>query len=57
MTKREFLKALWSSLSQLPKEDVERTIDYYNEMIDERMENGMTEEEAVADVGSVEDAA
>jgi len=57
MTKREFLKALWSNLSQLPKEDVERTIDYYNEMIDERIENGMTEEEAVADVGPVEDAA
>ena len=50
MTKQEFLRALWNKLSALPSEDVGRALDYFSEMIDDRMENGLTEEEAVAAV-------
>jgi uncharacterized membrane protein len=57
MNKQEFLTALWKQLSEVPSEDVEESLDYYSEMIEDRMESGMTEEEAVAAVGSVEDAA
>ncbi len=51
MTRLEFIYALREELKGMPLEDVERHVDYYSEMIDDRMEEGMTEEEAVADVG------
>ncbi len=57
MNKQEFLKALWMRLSDLPREDLEKSLDYYNEMIDDRIESGLSEEAAVLAVGSVEDAA
>lgn len=57
MMKSEFLSALESRLSGLPKEDVQKSIDYYSEIIDDRMEEGITEEEAVEAVGSVEEIA
>lgn len=57
MTKQEFLKALWTKLSELPKDDVEQSLDYYAEMIEDRIEGGLSEEEAVAAVGTVDEAA
>ena len=57
MKKQEFLTALWKQLSDLPNDDVERSLDYYSEMIDDRVEAGMSEEDAVAEIGSVEDVA
>ena len=57
MNKQEFLKTLWNRLSELPNEDVERSLDYYAEMIDDRVESGMTEDEAVEAIGGVEEAA
>lgn len=55
MNKTEFLTALRSQLSGLPGEDVQRTLDFYSEMIDDYMEDGMSEAEAVAAVGPVRD--
>ncbi len=55
MNKAEFLSALQNRLSGLPREELERTVTYYDEMIDDHMEEGMTEAEAVASLGSVED--
>lgn len=57
MNKETFLLALYDALRGLPVEDKERSIIYYREMIDERVEDGMSEEEAVAALGSVEDIA
>ena len=37
MTKSEFLSALENRLSGLPKDDVQKSIDYYSEIIDDRM--------------------
>lgn len=54
MTKREFLSALGKGLSGLPQNDIEERISFYSEMIDDRMEEGLAEEEAVAQVGSVD---
>lgn len=54
MTKYEFTRALREALAGLPPEDVERSIEFYGEMIDDRMEEGLPEEEAVAAVGRVE---
>ncbi len=55
MSKQEFLVQLRKGLSGLPKEDVEERLAFYCEMIDDRMEEGITEEEAVAAVGSAQE--
>ena len=52
MTKQEFLTNLQSSISVLPKEDVVKYIEYYSEMIDDRIEEGVLEEDAVNAIGS-----
>lgn len=57
MTKKEFLKQLRRGLSGLSKEDREEKLAFYSEMIDDRMEEGLTEEEAVAEMDCVEDIA
>lgn len=55
MTKLEFLSALRGRLANLSAEDLERSIEYYSESIDDRMEDGLTEEEAVEAMGSVDE--
>jgi uncharacterized membrane protein len=54
MTKREFLVHMKRSLSHLPRKERKERLAFYGEMIDDRMEEGLTEEEAVAAVGSPE---
>ena len=54
MTKQEFLASLREGLRGLPPADIEERIAFYDEMIDDRMEEGLTEEEALAELGSVE---
>lgn len=55
MTKREFLTRLETGLKGLPQEDISERLAFYAEMIDDRMEEGLSEEEAVAEIGSVEE--
>ena len=55
MNKQEFLARLRSGLTGLPQEDIEERIGFYSESIDDRMEEGLSEEEAVAQVGTVEE--
>lgn len=55
MKKQEFLDRLCKSLDGLPREDVKRTVEYYSEMIDDRVEEGIPEESAVEQMGSIED--
>lgn len=57
MDKYEFLTELCARLWALPEEDAKRSVDYYAEMIDDRMEDGLSEEEAVAAIGNVDDIA
>ena len=51
MTKLDFLLELNTKLSGLPEEDIEKSLQYYSEMIADRMEDGLSEAEAVAAVG------
>ena len=55
MTKAEFLAELRAALAGLPEADIEKSLDFYSEMIDDRVEDGLSEEEAVAALGSIED--
>lgn len=57
MTKLNFLLELHEKLKKLPQADVEERLTFYAEMIEDRMEEGLSEEEAVAAVGSVEEIA
>lgn len=55
MLKSEFLKQLENRLVGIPKEDLNRTIDYYNEIISDKQEDGMSEEEAIDSLGSIDE--
>ena len=57
MTKREFLEKLRQAMSGLPKDDVEERLNFYSEMIDDRIEEGLSEEDAVSKIGSPESVA
>ena len=52
MNKEEYLDAIRGRISAMPADDINRFMDYYSEMIDDRMEDGLSEDEAVADMGS-----
>ena len=54
MDKLDFLMALEDALSQLPEEDRQASIEYYSEIIADRMEEGLSETDAVASLGTVE---
>ena len=55
MRKQEFLDKLKASLWTMPEADKQRSMDYYAEMIDDRMEDGLSEEEAVAAIGDLDE--
>ncbi len=57
MRKDEFLGLLRKELSGLPDEDIQKSLEYYGEMISDRMEDGIDEEAAVEAVGKPSDAA
>ncbi len=57
MTKQQFLQRLSDALCDLPQKDVRDSLDYYAEMIDDRVEAGMTEEAAIAELATPERAA
>ena len=55
MKKQDFLDKLKASLWSMPEADKQRSVDYYAEMIDDRMEDGLSEEEAVAAIGDLDE--
>ena len=55
MKKKEFLKLLEQNLGGLPKEEIDNYVEFYSEAISDRMEDGKTEEEAIRDLGGIEE--
>lgn len=55
MTKNEFLTNLRNELNSIKADDIDKTISYYSEMIDDRIDAGMSEDDAVNKMGSIED--
>lgn len=47
MTKCEFLKKLDSLLSHIPTKERQKALDFYEELIDDHIESGLSEEDAV----------
>lgn len=54
MNKQEFLARLRQGLEGFPRAEVEERIEFYSEMIDDRIEEGKSEELAVAEMGPVD---
>ena len=57
MTRDEFLNRLGELLACLPADQVKETQEFYAEVIADRMEDGMTEAEAVAAMGTLGEVA
>ena len=57
MTKLEFLLALQKELEAVPREDMQQRLTFYSEMIEDRVEEGLSEEEAITQIGTVEEVA
>ncbi len=57
MTKQQFILTLGNKLSGLPKKEVEERLNFYIEIIEDRIEDGVSEEEAVSAVGTVDEIA
>ncbi|MBO4411281.1 MAG: DUF1700 domain-containing protein [Lachnospiraceae bacterium] len=55
MNRETFLLELKEGLAGLPSKDVEERLEFYGEMIDDRREEGLTEETAVAEIGPVDE--
>ena len=57
MNKQEFITKLTLALCELPQEkhEIEERVAFYVEMIEDRTDAGLSEEEAVAEIGSIED--
>lgn len=51
--KREFLALLKNALLGLPEQEIRESLNFYNEMISDGIEEGLSEEEAVGRIGSV----
>ena len=54
MRKNEFLNEIRGALRGYPRNEVENSIEFYSEMIEDRVENGMSEEQAVASLGNID---
>ena len=55
MTKQEFLAQLQSGLLGLTESDAQERLTFYSEMIDDRMEEGLSEQDAVAQIGEIDE--
>ncbi len=53
MNKQDFLTQLGKALCGLPQGEIAEHLTFYSEMIDDRMEEGLSEAEAVSAMGSV----
>jgi len=57
MTKKEFAFSLEERLKGIPKKEFDERLSFYLEIIDDKMEDGKTEEEAINELGNINDIA
>ncbi len=55
MSRDAFIGELRHRMAGLPQQTVERTVEYYSELIADSVEDGLSEEEAVARLGSLDE--
>lgn len=54
MNKLKFILELQRKLSFLSADDIEKSVEYYSEIIDDYIEDGLSEDEAVAALGDID---
>lgn len=54
MNKQEFISILQAKLSGMPKREVNERLSFYEEIINDKIEEGLSEDEAVKELGSIE---
>ena len=57
MNKKEFLDDVRGRLAGLPEADIDKALEFYEESIQDRIDEGLTEDQAVAGVGTPEEIA
>lgn len=57
MTKKEFIDEIRSLLKNLPKCELEERLSFYIELIDDSIEDGLSEEEAINKIGGTQEVA
>lgn len=55
MTKAIFLESLENKLKGLPQDDISERVSFYEEMINDRIDEGKSDEEAVNEIGTVDE--
>lgn len=55
MRKQDLIKELRLNLSFLPKEEIDDRISFYSELIDDKIEEGVKEEDAIKSIGSIDE--
>lgn len=55
MNKKKFLEELQKGLNGLPIKDIEERLNFYNEIIEDKVEEGLLEEEAVLTLGNIDE--
>ena len=55
MSKQYFLTELHKGLSGLSRDEIKERLTFYSEMILYRMEEGLSEEDAISEIGSVDE--
>ena len=54
MTRLKFLELLRKRLNGIPKDDIDKTIEYYKEILSDKVDDGMSEEEAIRSLGDID---
>ncbi len=57
MTKKEFLDGIREKLKGLPQNDIDKSLGFYDELIQDVIEDGVSEENAVKSLGSIDEIA
>lgn len=57
MNKNQFFEELRKKCNGIPKSELEKSFEFYEETIADRIEDGMTEDEAVAALGDIDEVA
>lgn len=55
MNKEQLLTEVKQKISALPQNDIEKSLDYYSEIIDDYIEDGLSEEQAIEQIGTVDE--
>ena len=57
MNRHEYIDSIKEKLKGLSEDDIKKAVEYYEEAIDDRLEDGLTEEQAINSIGTPDEIA